>query len=164
MSRLQWITDWAERARKSGYHSNNLAKLCSVSPSQLRRFFNEVCGCPPQVWLDELRLWHSTEMLCRGLPVKEVASTLNFSSASHFCQRFKRYHGCTPARFTFIYHERMNRLKSLDVDDVESWAASHLRPWEEAERTLLRRFCRPLARSSAFESRTLSMADDIQFS
>src|SRR5688572_27351267 len=72
-SRLQFITDWIQRGRESRYDAKALAKLCNVSSSQLRRYFSYSFLRPPQEWLDELRLWHATEILASGQPVKNVA-------------------------------------------------------------------------------------------
>lgn len=126
MSRLDWIDDWIERARNADYNANALAKLCSVSPSHLRRYFNAVYFRPPQEWLDELRLWHTVRLLEEGHPVKHVASTLKFGSASHLCHRFKKYHGCTPTAYLLILKRRKARGQ-LNQGSIQLWKDAEAR-------------------------------------
>src|SRR5688500_8375360 len=97
MSRLLLITDWVEIGRAAHYDGAELASLCGVSSSQLRRFFQQRFCRPPQEWLNELRLWDAIRMLRQKYPVKEIAYTLRFGSVPHFCHRFKEYHGFTPS-------------------------------------------------------------------
>ena len=97
MCRLQLIHDWIERGRQANYNAVRLAALCTVSPSQLRRYFAEHFYRPPQEWLNELRLWDAMQLLSEGHPVKNVATTLHFSDPNHFSHVFKRYHGCAPS-------------------------------------------------------------------
>jgi len=85
---LDLVDDWVQLARKSRYDANALAAALQISRSQLRRWFQEVCGSTPQEWLNEVRLWHALEMVCAGTPTKVVAAELNFGSASLFCRRY----------------------------------------------------------------------------
>lgn len=135
MSRLDRFRDWTHRAREAQYSASRLAKLCGVSQSQLRRFFNEMAGMPPQRWLNELRLWHAMAMLWNGSSVKEVAITLRFSSPSHFCNKFKEYHGCTPTRALQIYSELMDKRRKKHAD-FEGYPNTLSEPWKDAERAL----------------------------
>ena len=44
MRRLDYVDDWVQLARESRYDANALASALEISPSQLRRWFQEVCG------------------------------------------------------------------------------------------------------------------------
>jgi AraC-like DNA-binding protein len=136
MMRLDVIRDWVLLARRSGYDPEELAKLCAISSSQLRRYFKQHFGRPPQEWLDELRMWHAMELLCDGAQVKHVAVTLGFSGSSHFCNNFKAYHGCTPTECVALYRRRLME-RTDDLRDYE-----RLPPWREAEFRLLSRIHR----------------------
>lgn len=133
MRRLDRIEDWADRARQAKYDAGDLANVCTVSSTTLRRYFNLVYGRPPQDWLNELRIWHAMELLCDGLGVKEVASQLNFGGSSHLCHRFKEYHGCTPMECVLAF-----RLRSFKAEKSVGQDAIAL-PWKTAEYSLLRK-------------------------
>jgi AraC-like DNA-binding protein len=102
MSRLVFVKDWIVRARRANYDAVHLARLCDISPSQLRRFFLQHYFRPPQEWLNELRLWDATKLLAEGWQIKQIAAHLNFGSDSQFCRCFKRYRGCCPTEFLLI--------------------------------------------------------------
>src|SRR5688572_4948350 len=116
MRRLEFVDDWAELARKAQYHSPALALICSVSQSQLRRHFNDHCGCSPQPWLNELRLWHAMEMICGGSPTKVVAAELHFADAPQLCHQFRAYHACTPSECFRIYQERLTSPVAKSIE------------------------------------------------
>lgn len=100
MSRVFMISDWVERARHAHYRAVELAVLCHVSGSQLRRYFAMRVGQSPQHWLSELRLWEAARMLCyTDFAAKYIARDLGFADESHFCHRFKEYFGCTTTDF-----------------------------------------------------------------
>lgn len=141
MSRLGAITDWSEKAKLASYNASELAKLCLVSPSQLRRYFALVFGNSPEHWLNELRLWHAARVLCSGLSVKEVALELHFFDEAHFCHSFRRYHGCTPLEF--VRRHRLGGQHSATAIRgslrTKSSPAVLAPPWEIAEKQLLQR-------------------------
>ncbi|PYJ82489.1 MAG: hypothetical protein DME22_18620 [Verrucomicrobia bacterium] len=104
MSRLDRICDWAERANLAHFDASELAKLCLVSPSQLRRYFTSAFGITPQDWLNELRLCHAAHLICSSsLSVKEIARELHFRDESSFCHQFKRLFGCKSSEFALRY-------------------------------------------------------------
>ena len=115
MSRLDAVTDLVEKAKLARYHAKALARLCLVSPSELRRYFKQVFGRPPQEWLDELRLMHAARLLVSGVSIKEVVFQLHFTHESQFYHRFKDHNGCTPREFLHRYFDdekkRTDRLR-----------------------------------------------------
>ncbi len=140
MSSLDPISDWIALARQSDYSCQSLAKICGVSPSQLQRYFNAVFLCTPQVWLNEVRIWHAAKLLCTStLSVKQVATQLHFTDSSHMDHNFKSHFGCTPKQFVCIYKVR----QSSEIVKFHSICGSlydpkflSLPPWEKAERVL----------------------------
>ncbi len=101
MSRLDRIKDWEERAKSARYDAAELARLCEVSYSQLRRYFVGAVGKSPQAFLNEVRLREAARLVCSTtLLIKEIASMLNFGGESHFCRAFKAYFGCRPSEFS----------------------------------------------------------------
>ncbi|MBI4326533.1 MAG: helix-turn-helix transcriptional regulator [Chloroflexi bacterium] len=92
-------SEWVALANRARFNAHTLAKLCGGSLRQLERYFLWSFGRPPQEWLDELRLCAANPLLLEQEGNKQVASRLGFANASHFIREFKRYHGCTPAKF-----------------------------------------------------------------
>ncbi len=128
MGRLDLIDDWIALARKAGYNADSLATVCEISDSHLRRHFQRIYLRPPQEWLNEVRLWHAMQLICEGMLIKQVAAALNFSGASHLCNRFREYHGCTPKECVLLFRERSKRAREEGRDVIL--------PWETAERSL----------------------------
>lgn len=129
MSRLDLIEDWPDLARRSGYDAAEMAKMCGISGSQLRRYFGNVFRRPPQEWVNELRMWDAMQMLSEGRSVSEVAVALKFANIAHLSQRYKDYHGHPPSEF----RSYLKQKRSMAVhDEVEP-----LSPWREAELRLL---------------------------
>lgn len=139
MSRLDAINDWVEKARLARYRAHELARLCSVSPSQSRRYFTTVFGKPPEKWLRELRAWQAVRLLHRGLCVKETACELAFASEAHFCRFFRKFHGCAPSEFIPRWWEQQAQQIERRKQQLGENFDSRLLPpppWETAERNL----------------------------
>ena len=104
MSRLDRIADWEKLGRKAMYDCSKLAKLCLVSPTQLRRYFVLKFRKPPQRLLTEMRLWDAAHLLCSSqLSVKDIARELDFANESLLCHQFKAYFRCRPSEFAQLH-------------------------------------------------------------
>jgi transcriptional regulator GlxA family with amidase domain len=103
MARVMTLEErWEHLAEAAGFEANKLAKLCGVSPRQLRRVFQRCLGRSPQAWLDEMRVWAAQDLLLAGQPVKDVAWELGFKQSSHFCRKFKERFNLTPTAFVAL--------------------------------------------------------------
>ena len=60
-----------------------------------RLYFRE----PPRAYALSKRLERATSLLAEGMPVKDVAEALGFSSAFHLSREFKRRHGVPPSQW-----------------------------------------------------------------
>lgn len=110
MSRLDRITDWLERAILAHFDASQLAKMCLVSPSQLRRYFASAFGVTPHDWLTEVRLCQAAHLLCAScLSVKDIARELHFANESHLCHQFKKRFACKPSEFALRYNRQQGR-------------------------------------------------------
>jgi len=104
---LLLLSHLEELAQNANYDANKLAKLCGMSPRQLRRHFRQEFQRPPQSWLDSHRMKLAKEMLLAGDSVKKVAIELGFKHASHFCRKFKRLNNMTSSEFV------MSQMRSV---------------------------------------------------
>lgn len=77
-----------------------LAASCSLSPNQFRRVFAKATGCPPQTYLNRLRIAMASSMLLRtDLTVAQIALRCGFPTLSCFNRQFRLVKGTTPRKF-----------------------------------------------------------------
>lgn len=98
-SRLDQVSDWAERAKRARFNLSALAADCHVSKQHLRRYIESRFGPPPHLWMMRQRLQEAPKLLEQGLQVKEVANKLHFNSAEHFSRTFKKQYHVSPRSF-----------------------------------------------------------------
>lgn len=78
--------------------SAELAAVCHLSESQLRRNFQRAYGCSPIAYRNRLRLSAGRELLMHTtLSVGTISEQLGFSTASDFCRSFKKQFGISPS-------------------------------------------------------------------
>lgn len=127
VSRLDLIDDWPGLARKSGYDAAELARMCGISASQLRRYFSDVFRRPPQEWINELRMWDAMQLLAQGHAVTKVAVALNFSNIAHLSQRYKEYHGHPPSELKSYLKGKKRELLLDHQEEITPWRDAELR-------------------------------------
>lgn len=75
----------------------DMAKLCGISESTLRRLFHHHFGVSPQEYRKKLRLTMGMELLRNpSISIKEVAARCGFESPLRFSLSFKGYTGVSP--------------------------------------------------------------------
>ena len=83
-----------------GHSSGELARLCHLSESQLRRQFNDAYGMPPMVYRNYLRAKIASELLLRTtLSVAEIAEQIGFSEPSDLYRAFQRFFKTSPSEY-----------------------------------------------------------------
>ena len=81
-----------------GISTEDLAKMCYISPSQLRRLFHKQMGKSPLAYKNELRLQHAKIMLISSeLSVGEIAELLGFYDIYAFSHFFADAAGMPPS-------------------------------------------------------------------
>lgn len=81
----------------------DIAELCGVSASHLRRLFKATTGTTISAYVESKRIARARSMLAdRRVPLKEIAFRLGFSSPASFSTAFRRAAGMTPMRFRQI--------------------------------------------------------------
>jgi len=79
-----------------------LATLCRVSVRQLTRGFRASRGLSIGEHVANHRVEQARALLAAGDSVKAIACALGFSSASAFCQAFRRATGVTPGQYRLL--------------------------------------------------------------
>ncbi|MGA2866766.1 MAG: helix-turn-helix domain-containing protein [Verrucomicrobiota bacterium] len=90
---------WLQLAGDSGYSAKALCLKLARSRRQLQRYTEELFGCGPQEFLDQVRLARAPGLLEQGNPVKTVAALLGFKRAEQLSRKFSCYYGLCPSVF-----------------------------------------------------------------
>ena|SRR5258705_474835 len=97
-SRLDRVTDLEQRAARSGYSVQKLAKDLGVSERELRWYFQRKRGVSPKHWLDALRAHKVLESIKHGASLKTASAVSNFKQPSHCSSFVKRVTGMPPTK------------------------------------------------------------------
>ncbi|MBR7164775.1 MAG: AraC family transcriptional regulator [Clostridia bacterium] len=77
-----------------------IARLCGISESVLRRRFREEVGCSPARYRLLRKLEKAKYLLeSTDLSVAEIADALHFYDGAYFCKTFRSHVGMTPMQF-----------------------------------------------------------------
>ncbi len=80
-----------------------LAEAVNLSPSYLSRIFKQETGTPFHIYLNQVRVDKSKELLLqRGLRLIDIAVAVGFEDQSYFTKVFKRYVGVTPNQYRIL--------------------------------------------------------------
>lgn len=77
----------------------DIAKICAVSESGLKRIFKKFAGMSVHKCFLNLKIKKALRLLREGKTVSEIAEELSFGSQSYFSVAFKRETGKTPSEF-----------------------------------------------------------------
>ncbi|RMZ59579.1 AraC family transcriptional regulator [Chryseobacterium nematophagum] len=75
------------------------ADKLSVTESYLNKCVKEVTQKSPKQWINEIDVNYSKALLHSSKDIAEIAYDLNFQTASHFTQLFKKITGITPKEY-----------------------------------------------------------------
>lgn len=91
---------YIEQNYTSKIHSDELAKLCSLSESQLRRCFKSVLGISPKSYQNELIFKSAKDLLSVGeFNISEISEMLGFYDVYAFSHFFAKKAGYSPREF-----------------------------------------------------------------
>lgn len=96
----QKLQAYVEAHLREPIRVEDLAKTVHLSPRQLSRRFGELFGVSPMRYVIDQRLAKAASMLEQTtMPVKQVAFTVGFEDAAHFCRLFARSTGKPPTAY-----------------------------------------------------------------
>jgi len=96
----QRFTDLIEAEFRTGAGVAAFAERLGVTPTHLTRVCRQTCGRSALGLLHDRRLFEARRLLHdTRLPVKDVASSLGFTSAAYFTRAFQHATGQTPSDF-----------------------------------------------------------------
>ena len=94
-----------------------IAKRMGVTAGHLGRVLRRRTGKPFRTHLHEIRTQHAEVLLLKGLAVKEVATTVGYSSVSEFDRQFRVVFGMTPSAYRALGSHGVHVKRStIDLD------------------------------------------------
>jgi AraC family transcriptional regulator of adaptative response / methylphosphotriester-DNA alkyltransferase methyltransferase len=82
-----------------------LAERVGVSKDHLHRAFKRKVGCTPRVYLENVRIRMSKNLLTKGsLSNTEICFAVGFQSLSQFYSIFRKHTGCSPKQYKKMLH------------------------------------------------------------
>lgn len=76
-----------------------IAILCNMSESNLKKIFNKFAGCGVMHYFNSMKVKKAAEFIGNGFSVKEAADRLGFTDQNYFSTVFKRVTGVSPAKY-----------------------------------------------------------------
>ena len=99
------------QAMKANY-IEELNDLLHKSYRSTHRFFVNQLQTTPKEYLQIGKIREAMPLILKGIPLIEIAYSLNFTDQSHFIKTFKKYTNSTPSQF---------KQSSSQVDDMLIW-------------------------------------------
>jgi AraC-like DNA-binding protein len=90
---------------------DTVARETGVNKFTLLRHFKRALNTTPHAYLVRLRLAHARQLLARGIPPAEAATTTGFADQAHLTRWFQRVHGITPA----VYAREARRIWTVPI-------------------------------------------------
>lgn len=78
---------------------DEIAALCCLSTSNLKKTFHTYAGCGVMQHFNRLRIMRAGDLLRNGLSVAQVSDKMSFSSPGYFSSVFKRETGMLPTQY-----------------------------------------------------------------
>ena len=77
----------------------NLSAQMNISERQIQRKLKSLTAGTPSAYMRSYRLQRSLRLLLKGIPIREVAKAVGFSSQAYFASCFKAEFGLTPTDY-----------------------------------------------------------------
>ena len=84
--------------------NEKLARLVNIDQRYFIRIFKKNCGCTPQRYLSEYRLFQASQLLIKDYNVYEVAKMVGYEDAKAFSRFFKKATSKAPSEYKKSYY------------------------------------------------------------
>ena len=78
---------------------DDIAKLCSMSRSNVKRVFAKYSGMGVIEYFNDMKVKRAKKLLREGMSIKEVSLALGFYNQNYFSTMFKRIDGVSPGKY-----------------------------------------------------------------
>lgn len=108
--KIEPAVKWLNENYQKSVYTSDLATLCNISESQMRRLFHDCLGCSPITYRNQLRINIGKDLLkTQSFTVGEIADILGFEDIYAFSHAFKKIVGMSPSNYTFDTPEILNQ-------------------------------------------------------
>ncbi len=87
--------------------SNDIAAVCHMSLSNLKKTFKQYSGLGVMDYFNRLKMTEAVKMIENGYNTTQISDALGFSSKSYFVVAFKRYFNMTPSKYKRTFNKRL---------------------------------------------------------
>ncbi len=99
-TRIAPAADYMHKCFDKDISVENLALMCSMSPSHFRRTFKQIYNLSPVDYLNQIRINKAKDLLnSRMYSVSDIAVMTGFNSVYYFSRKFKETVGLSPKNF-----------------------------------------------------------------
>lgn len=96
----------------------DLADMCSMSPSHFRRTFNSIMGFSALAYLNRIRITHATSLLrTTEMPIINISEEIGYQSISSFNRNFMEMVGMKPMQ----YRKQMSYIRDKSILKCTGW-------------------------------------------
>lgn len=95
------------------YKNSNLSTVFNYSNSHLLKIFKDDFNTTPRKYALKLLLQHIFSLLRAGMPINQIATSLDFSSPENFSKFFKKNYGCSPSTIVKSFSDATPTDKKL---------------------------------------------------
>lgn len=115
-----------QRYLRESLDTNQIAKLCNMSVSSLKKIFTRYAGMGVSRYFTELKIHHAVILLRSGKRVSEAAESIGFTDQNYFSTVFRRVMGAPPSAFrpasAGVERKNLNyknHIKTKEKDDMK---------------------------------------------
>ncbi len=96
-ARVVRVAEWLRRELPARADMRQLGELCHLSAGRLTHLFSRELGVSIRSYLRWSKMSKAIELLGSDRTVAEVAATIGFSDAAHFCRVLRTYYSVQPS-------------------------------------------------------------------
>lgn len=97
--RVKTMLKWLNDHFLEDHLLERLYRESGMTPNYFRRLFVQAMQCPPQVFIERLRLRHARYLLHKkDWPIKQIAAACGYADALYFSRIYHRFWGHPPGR------------------------------------------------------------------
>ncbi|MBR1968114.1 MAG: helix-turn-helix domain-containing protein [Clostridia bacterium] len=100
------IKNYIEHNYLEVYKNSNLSSVFNYSNSHLLKIFKDDYNTTPRKYALKLLLQHIFSLLREGMPINQIATSLDFSSPENFSKFFKKNYGCSPSTISHSFNDK----------------------------------------------------------
>lgn len=112
--RIARVAQWLRREVPARADMKQLVEICPLSPGRLTHLFTDELGVSIRSYLRWAKMSRAIQLLGSKRTVSEVAATIGFADAAHFCRVLRDYYAVQPS---FVSDPARVRVRACGPDD-----------------------------------------------